>query len=71
MKYCRYCGLEMNITPTGFFDQDTGKPTMKYACMNKKCKGFCDIFGHNYKKTLFSWLFTTKCKNCGKYEPGF
>lgn len=41
-KYCRLCGIELELYDTGRFDENTGKPIFKplRECSNEKCIGF-------------------------------
>jgi hypothetical protein len=62
-KYCECCGKELEQSPSGYFDEDTGEPTYEYSCCPvKDCKhGY-----HNFKKKhIFS---SSICVNCGEIE---
>jgi hypothetical protein len=55
-KYCEYCGKELKIVESRFYDTTTGKKLMRYeSCNIKDCK-------HGDHKYRFGIL---KCKLCG------
>ncbi len=74
-KHCYKCGSQNLAVPTGFFDEDTGKPWHRYECRNPKCEvGARELEFVKQKNCLHvrksNWLtsfFTRpKCRKCGK-----
>ena len=56
--FCMHCGKKMCCIFYGFYDQDNGRKTFKYACRDKNCKGYEEpkdgIFRDGYNNPILN-----------------
>ena len=62
IKYCKYCGAQLQFRPINLFNEETGERIHEMRCMNVKCEIGCpNNGGHQFR------FFGQTCKRCGTF----